>query len=58
MILNLARGIFSPALYISVVIPHDRYLTRLLKYYGSISGTVIPRLFDLTTKINICSNML
>ncbi len=37
LILMLAHGIVSPALFICVVILYDRYHTRLLKYYRGLT---------------------
>jgi NADH-ubiquinone oxidoreductase chain 4 len=55
MILMLAHGIVSPALFISVVILYDRYHTRLLKYYRGMTQymPVWSVLFFLFTLGNI-----
>jgi NADH-ubiquinone oxidoreductase chain 4 len=55
MILMLAHGIVSPALFICAVILYDRYHTRLLKYYRGMTTTmpVYSVLFFIFTLANI-----
>ena len=55
LILMLAHGVVSPALFICVVILYDRYHTRLLKYYRGLTQhmPVWSVLFFLFTLGNI-----
>jgi len=57
LILMLAHGVVSPALFICVVILYDRYHTRLLKYYRGLTQTmpVWSIMFFLFTLGNIAT---